>query len=74
MPMAPVSWEKGFTRTLTEGNTVKILIINDILLPSNQNFNEVTRTGYCGLSKLSWIKNGLMRSEEVFGRSELPGT
>lgn len=41
IPMAPVSWEKGFTRTLTEGNTVKILVINDILLPSNQNFNEV---------------------------------
>ncbi len=41
MPMAPVSWEKGFTRTLTEGNTIKILVINDILLPSNQNFNEI---------------------------------
>ncbi len=41
LPMSPVSWEKGFTRSQTEGNTVKLMIINNILLPSVKNFEEV---------------------------------
>jgi|WetSurMetagenome_2_1015567.scaffolds.fasta_scaffold15697_4 peptidyl-prolyl cis-trans isomerase SurA len=40
LPVADALWKKGFTKTYTEGDRVKIFVVNDILPPKAKLFQE----------------------------------
>jgi peptidyl-prolyl cis-trans isomerase SurA len=58
-PLGGFDWKKGFTKTVQEGKTTKLLVVNALLPPTTKTFNEIqgqVTADYQNLLDKQWIE------------------
>jgi peptidyl-prolyl cis-trans isomerase SurA len=74
VPLGGFTWKKGFTKTVREGNAIKVIVVNSLISPMLKSFNEIrgqVTADYQNFLDKQWIETLRAKYPVIINREVL---